>query len=97
MSGSRRCQGCGRRLTDVLFCTRCGGWFCSPSCLADDKSRHLRASRPSDATARIAGSDGGPPTQHEVMIETSITFPVERSTAAHWEIQPEEPWWPEGV
>ena len=43
MSGFRRCQGCGRRLTDVLFCTQCGGWFCCPGCLAEDNVRHLRA------------------------------------------------------
>ena len=38
MSTFRRCQECGRRLTDVLFCPRCGEWFCCTACLADGQS-----------------------------------------------------------
>ena len=43
MPTASHCQECGRRLTDVLFCPRCGEWFCCTACLAEDKARHLRS------------------------------------------------------
>jgi len=43
MSTLSHCRECGRRLSDVLFCPRCGAWFCSAACLAEDKARHVRA------------------------------------------------------
>ena len=67
MSGFRRCQGCGRRLTDVLFCTQCGGWFCCPACLAEDNVRHLRAKAASVSPARPSGADAGPSARQTVM------------------------------
>jgi hypothetical protein len=60
MSGFRRCQGCNRRLTDVFFCTQCGGWFCCPGCLARDIDRHAKAAlvSPAIVAADTARSEG---------------------------------------
>jgi hypothetical protein len=44
MSPLRRCQECDRRITDVIFCRRCGHWFCCTACLALDNARHARSS-----------------------------------------------------
>ena len=67
MTGFRRCQGCGRRLTDVLFCTQCGGWFCCSGCLADDNASHLRAKADLVSPVRTCGADAGPSLRHTDM------------------------------
>ena len=56
MSAFSHCRECGRRLSDVLFCPRCGQWLCCSACLAQDAARHslLRgSSRNSTATRRF--------------------------------------------
>jgi hypothetical protein len=67
MSGFRRCQGCGRRLTDVLFCTQCGGWFCCPACLSEDNIRHLRAKAALVSDVRPPSADAVPSMRQTVM------------------------------
>lgn len=73
MTGFRRCKGCGRRLTDVLFCTQCGGWFCCSGCLADDNDSHRRAKADSVNPARTCGADVGPFLRHTVMLRVVST------------------------
>jgi hypothetical protein len=68
MSGFKRCQGCGRRLTDVLFCTHCGGWFCCSACLAEDNVRHLRAKAESVSAPGPAGADAVPAVRQTVVL-----------------------------
>jgi hypothetical protein len=68
MSGFRRCQECGRRLTDVLFCTQCGGWFCCAACLAEDRTRHPRAKAALVSPARPSGADLRRSVGHTLML-----------------------------
>jgi hypothetical protein len=56
----RRCQECGRRLGDVLFCPRCGDWFCCAKCLAADNVRHLRSNLVQVVAIKSAGPDAAP-------------------------------------
>ena len=62
MSTIRRCQECGRRLADVLFCPRCGEWFCCTTCLAADKARHLRSNPDQVVPLKVADPNLALPT-----------------------------------
>lgn len=73
MSGFRRCQECGRRLTDVLFCTQCGDWFCCPACLAEDHVRHVWAKGVSVSPERPSGAVAWPSVRHTVMLRWEST------------------------
>ena len=70
MPTSRRCHECGRRLTDVLFCPRCGEWFCCSACLAQDKAWHLRLNATRGGPSKPAGTNRSaqraPNTQAEI-------------------------------
>ena len=73
MSGFRRCDGCKRRLTNVLFCSQCGGWFCCPGCLARDNDRHLHAKTAPVSTASTSGGDAGRSERRTVMLSVVST------------------------
>jgi hypothetical protein len=60
MSTIRRCQECGRRLGDVLFCPRCGDWFCCDECLAADNVRHRRSDLAQVVALKSADADAEP-------------------------------------
>ncbi len=64
MSASRRCQECGRKLTDAHFCPRCGEWFCCLDCLADDNDRHRHANGTSVSPLKPPGADLRSPVLH---------------------------------
>ena len=77
MSTFSHCQECGRRLTDVLFCPRCGAWFCCAACLAEDKARHLRSNaaqaNPLKPAGAIARASIGTNTQAEIQFNGLIS------------------------
>jgi hypothetical protein len=55
-----RCHECGRRLGDVLFCPRCGDWFCCTNFLAADNVRHLRSNLVQVVAIKSARADAAP-------------------------------------
>jgi hypothetical protein len=67
----RRCQECGRRLGDVLFCPRCGEWFCCTACLAADNVRHLRSNLVRAVAMKSAGADAAPASVRMPLLEVN--------------------------
>ena len=57
MSSLTHCQECGRRLTDVVFCPRCGEWFCCTACLAVDLANTSARTRVQNDTATSPCND----------------------------------------